>query len=222
MEYNKIYNDMKIILSGCNHISDAMCIGDKYIEKYPEYKDFILNIINGKKYINSMSINELHTLIADMNLITFKEDILDLIESLIERRNINNIYKRTLLKFCDLKVPCPYSKPLKIDNKIIVEKKKCPHCGHIVCVPENTNYIICGYTDTKNGYDLKGCGRDWCFKCEKILCKLWEQDSLFLEMNRYHTKDCCKKHSIKNNKNYEKDYCHCVNKFVDRNNTLFC
>ena len=61
--------------------------------------------------------------------------------------------------------------------------------------------------NTKNGYDLKGCGRDWCFKCEKILCKLWEQDSLFLEMNRYHTKDCCKKHSIKNNKNYEKDYC---------------
>ena len=221
MEYNKIYNELKIILLGCSHISDAMDIGNIYIEKYPDYKSFILNIINGKKYNNSISMKEFNSIINDIKILIFKEEINELVDSLVERRNISDIHKKTLLKFCDLKVHRPYSKLSIEENKIILIKKKCPHCGHYNICPENTTYTICGYADKKNGYDLKGCGKDWCFKCEKKLCKLWEKDSLFLQMNRQHNNECCKLHAEKNNEDYENDYCQCINKFVDRNNTLF-
>ena len=97
MEYNKIYNELKIILLGCSHISDAMDVGNIYIEKYPDYKSFILNIINGKKYNNSISIKEFNSIINDIKILIFKEEITELVDSLVERRNISDIHKKTLL-----------------------------------------------------------------------------------------------------------------------------
>lgn len=97
-------------------------------------------------------------------------------------------------------------------NHII--KKSCPHCNNNVESDSNTEYIICGYDEY--GYDWKGCGNDWCFKCGKKLCKSWFLNELFNINNRYHNNKCCYKHSIKQNNNYMQDYCHCVNLHVLR------
>ena len=48
-EINDIYKNLKVMLSGCKHISDAYDIGNLFIKKYPQHKNPINSIINGKK-----------------------------------------------------------------------------------------------------------------------------------------------------------------------------
>ena len=102
------------------------------------------------------------------------------------------------------------------------ETKKCPHCGYNITDKYNRAYIICGYNDEKKGYDWNGCGKDWCFRCEKILCKSWETHALHLEMNRSHNDECCSKHAKENNNKYPDDYCQCRNINITRtSNDIF-
>lgn len=90
----------------------------------------------------------------------------------------------------------------------------CPHCGHSR-IKSDQEYIICGYTSS--GYDWHGCNRDWCGICCKKLCKKWDEDNLFLPINRYHDGNCCKIHSEKTNCSYIDEYCQCSkNNFVKR------
>lgn len=110
---------------------------------------------------------------------------------------------------------------LMIQNSINVrirknmEKKQCPHCRKIYHVPNNVDYIICGFTNNKHDWD--GCGNDWCSYCEKKLCKSWYRDELTKIENRYHNNKCCRKHSQLNMQNiYPDDYCQCYNKHVNR------
>ena len=85
--------------------------------------------------------------------------------------------------------------------------KKCPHCFHILNMPATTQYVICGYHNSTYGYDWNGCGRDWCFHCNKMLCKRWETNNLHLQMNRHHDDECCLIHAQENNYKYPDDYC---------------
>lgn len=217
---NKIYNELRVILSGCKHISDATEIAIMYKSRYPEYEKLITGLINGKVYENTMSIKNIHSVLIDISLQTYKEDVLDLIDNICDGRIISEPQKRSFLRLSKLKILKPISKVIDIAKKTKVEyeKKECPHCGHICVAPKGTEYIICGYTDPHKGYDMKGCGRDWCFSCGKILCKTWDKNTLFLESNRYHDGDCCMDHAKKHGKMYNKDYCHCINTNVNRDN----
>jgi hypothetical protein len=223
MDINKLHCELKIILSGCRHISDAYDICNMYINKYPDYKDFIMNYANGGTYENTMSIKDINNAINDIYNLTYKEDVMDLLDKICERRTIDTIQNRTFLRLGKAKLvkpfdPNPPDHHKKSTNFI---HKECPHCKNICVAEENTDYIICGYTDTHKGYDMKGCGRDWCFKCAKILCKSWDKDTLFLEMNRYHNSECCEAHAKAHKLDYENDYCHCINQHVDRKNLIY-
>ena len=43
----------------------------------------------------------------------------------------------------------------------------------------NIEYVICGYINSNKGYDWNGCGKDWCAKCNKMLCKSWDLNQLW-------------------------------------------
>lgn len=222
-DINYIYNSLKVLLSGCKHISDAYEISELFINEYPAHKKLIKSIIHGKVYENTMSIKNIHGTITDISLLTYKEDVIDLIDNICDGRSISEPQKRSFLRLGKMKIIKPFSchNDEKKQDKIELEKKKCPHCGHICIAQEGTEYIVCGYSDPQKGFDFQGCGRDWCFKCGKILCKIWEQDSLFLEMNRHHNGECCVNHAKKNGKNYTLDYCQCINHHVNRNNIAY-
>jgi len=105
----------------------------------------------------------------------------------------------------------------------LFDKILCPHCGDITTIFKDFGYIICGYANhlmnyNNEGFDKKGCGKDWCTICSKILCKTWGDDMLYVINNRKHNSTCCYEHSLKNNLNYNLDYCHCNNEFVTRIN----
>jgi hypothetical protein len=87
--------------------------------------------------------------------------------------------------------------------------KKCPHCGHINENARESNYIVCGYGF--DGFDWKGCGKDWCFRCEKKLCKKWDTDALYVMSNRKHNYYCCKSYCDKNNDDLN-EYYKCITK----------
>jgi hypothetical protein len=94
--------------------------------------------------------------------------------------------------------------------------KYCPHCSEKYISSESTTHVICGYNDSHNGYNWTGCQKDWCFTCGKKLCKSWNENKLYLEPNRIHNSECCKQHAINNGESYN-NYCHCNNKYVNRN-----
>ena len=94
--------------------------------------------------------------------------------------------------------------------------KQCPHCLKNCTLSSDSEYTICGYINSKTGYDLVGCGKDWCFKCGKMLCKKWDIDQLFLAPNKHHDSECCKQHAKDNGRIYEIEYCQCINSNVTR------
>lgn len=85
--------------------------------------------------------------------------------------------------------------------------KFCPHCNQKFVNYTGETYVICGYTGNPRGYDWTGCKRDWCYKCNKKLCKVWDINELYDERNRVHT-TCCKKYSRKNKIPLE-EFCSC-------------
>lgn len=219
----KIHKDLKILLSGCKHVLDGHNIGTMFVKQYPMYDNFITNIVNGKIYENSTSIAHIRETIIDISMLKYKEEVIDLIDNICNGRTINEIQKRAFLRLSKMKIMKPFTLSNKIDSlaNAELEKKKCPHCGNLCTAHKNSEYIICGYSDSQKGYDFQGCGRDWCFKCEKILCKIWNQDTLFLELNRNHNSHCCEEHAEKYNKKYPEDYCQCINQYVNRNGIPF-
>jgi len=93
-------------------------------------------------------------------------------------------------------------------------KRSCPHCGKYFITYEDRDYVICG--NTKKGFDSKGCGGDWCFQCGKKLCKNWYRDELFDTRNRYHNKNCCESSALTKGDDFNREYCQCINKYVNR------
>jgi len=219
----KIHRDLKVLLSGCKHVLDGHHIGTMFKTRYPHHEAFINSIVNGKIYENTMSIAHIRETIIDISLLKYKEDVIDLMDNICNGRLINDIQKRTFLRLGRVKIMKPFVQSEKNNSGEIIElvKKNCPHCGNLCCAQHNSEYIICGYSDSQKGYDYHGCGRDWCFKCGKILCKSWNHDTLFLELNRYHNSGCCEEHADTHNKKYPEDYCQCINQHVNRNGILF-
>jgi hypothetical protein len=206
------YREFKYIISGCRTLFDAIYFGDLYTKRHPEMKELVNNIINGKRYEKILCFKNMKMLSEKILEEKYREDAEDLINyNAIDKTDLTQI--KTLMRLARNKPSKPYEIK-KINPKLI--DKRCPHCSKINTYDMNKSYIICGYTDDHVGYDWHGCGKDWCFKCDKMLCKTWDKNSLFITANRYHNSECCKKHAKENNKNYIEEYCQCNNTNVNR------
>ena len=216
--HKDIYNQLKAILDGCDTIQDAIPFCNNYAERYPHMKSMIFSYTNGRSYLDTVDIMTKQNMLGDINLYETRDDALALLSKLVDRTS-DDVYKKTLERIAHKK----HFK--KIENKSVDTithiSKKCPHCSHVLNMPENTSYVICGYKQNQ-AYDWNGCCKDWCFHCNKMLCKRWEVDSLHLLMNRTHDDECCLKHSKNNGYRYPEDYCQCNNINIHRehNNIL--
>ncbi|CAH6421301.1 Hypothetical protein KVN_LOCUS216 [uncultured virus] len=164
-------------------------------EKFKMYLDIFENI---KYYHDAIE------LLKEFSLLTNDKAQLNTLEKLISKKPLNENNILNLLK----------NDVIPDDNykKIM---KNCPHCDNIIFEFENMDYIICGYSN--KGFDWKGCGYDWCFKCGKKLCKNWNLNELFNKFNRFHNNKCCKMHANKIGNKYPTEYCQCDNNHVRRN-----
>lgn len=180
-------------------------------------KNEAYKIINELPYKNKL---QLSTFIRIAN--SKQEDIIETksVDSNISSSNSNVMYVHC--KDCNYVHNCikqnSYFYENKIDNPFLNSlfnidenhiTKHCPHCDNSCKGTIETAYIICGYDDHLNGFNWKGCGRDWCFVCGKKLCKQWNENELYTDEQRNHNKECCKRIAKKNNENYEENYCQC-------------
>lgn len=207
---NTKYIEFKHILSGCRTILDAHFFAELFLKKYPDMRAIVYSMINGKRYDNVLDFRTMKSLLVYLSEYDGHDEI--------NKNTIDNTQLQTFIRATKNKpyqlIPHPISTP---PNPIKTQaSKKCPHCDHLCTVDIATTYIICGYHDTHTGYDWKGCGHDWCFKCGKCLCKTWDSNFLFLCLNRHHDNNCCKLHAKEHDKIYPNEYCQCSNKYVQR------
>lgn len=213
------YTEFSYILSGCRTILDAYYFGEKYSKANPEMKSVISSMVNGKRYEQVLDLRTMISVIELISNVQYKDDADKIIER-YEKQTNDVIQLKTLKKLTKYKLTRPKEKKeLNVCNlidNIELITKQCPHCGHNCEAPINSEYVICGCTDFHKGWDWIGCKKDWCFKCGKMLCKSWEPNQLYVELNRHHDCECCKNHAKINNKNYPEDYCQCFNENISR------
>jgi hypothetical protein len=209
------YNKLKYNILGSKTKEDAYFILDKYKSDTKCY-NLMVSIINSRKYDHALDIRAMKKYIQDISSQKYKEDAYELISQImLQTSDIAQI--KTFMRIADMKNSKPQyisMRELKQRSKQNCIVKKCPHCGYKRSMPRDTTYVVCGYVDS--GYDWEGCGKDWCFKCGKMLCKNWEHDQLYLPTNRFHDSKCCRKHSILNGHKYPEDYCRCNSAFIIR------
>lgn len=215
---NDVYAQLKQIFDGCDTILDALPFCNMYAEKFPHMKSMINSYTNGRTYRDNVDIKTKQSMMNDVNLCDTRDNALNTISKILERTN-DEVYKKALERIAlrkhhrgDHKIHAGNTSDINNVNK------KCPHCSHVLNMPENTNYVICGYHNQNIGYDWNGCGKDWCFHCCKMLCKSWIPDLLNLKMNRVHDDECCSKHAIENGFKYPDNYCQCNHINIRRNN----
>lgn len=225
IDKNKYY-EFSHVLSGCRTILDSYYFAEKYSKTNPETKTLVTSMINGKKYHNVLDFKTMKSIIETLDDIKYKDEADKIINEYMES-TIDPVQLKTLLRITKSKILRPlcnsnnynYNDIYHISKNNVEPElitKSCPHCNRYCIAPIDTEYIICGYNNTKTGYDLVGCGKDWCFKCGKILCKKWDLHKLFLEINKSHNDECCKQHAKNNNKIYPDNYCQCYNLHVQR------
>lgn len=217
------YNEFKHILLGCKNSLDANYFADAYIKKNPEVRKLIIGMVNGKKYTCCKDFRLMQKIMKECNNCEYYEDAINVIKEYFpnKEKDTNNVQYRTLMRIAESKKHINFNensaKTLFMrKNKPGIITKNCPHCSKPYTGNNETTYVICGYHDTQYGYDWKGCGNDWCFSCGKMLCKSWDENKLFVEPNRIHNGECCKRHAQTHKKIYMEDYCHCNNKYVIR------
>ena len=206
---NTKYIEFKHILSGCRTISDAHFFAELFLKHNPNMRTIVYSMINGKRYDPILDFRTMKSLTVYMSECDGHEEI--------DKRTNDTTQMQTFIR-------ATKDKTLQHNDQIFefetinhnITTKNCPHCDHPCYSCIDTTYIICGYHDTHTGYDWKGCGRDWCFKCGRCLCKTWDSNLLFSPLNRYHDKDCCHKHAIEHNKQYPNEYCQCSSEYVRR------
>lgn len=212
------YNKLKYNIIGSITKRDAYTLIERYNLDQKCY-NLMISVINSKKYDTVLDYETMKKYIKDIVNVKYREEAFDLLNKIIiQTSDIAQI--KTLTRVAELKQPKPQFisiidiKQRNKENTII---KYCPHCGYKCMMPKNTIYVICGYGES--GYDWEGCEKDWCFKCNKMLCKNWKQHELYLPTNRFHDSKCCKKHASLLGYKYPEDYCRCTNSFVSRDNS---
>ena len=212
MNNNIFYKKIKSISSGCKTLDDALFICNNNDLNKME-KEILFSILHSKKYNNDiLDIKSMFKYINEINEYKYKEDSYEFIDKISKKTN-DPAQIKTFQRIANMKPNRPqYITITEIRKRNIMIPKKCPHCNHICYGTDDTTYLICGYT--QSGYDWEGCGKDWCFKCGKILCKSWDNDQLYLPINRVHDKTCCKKHAKNNKKKFPDDYCQCNSNYI--------
>ncbi len=207
----------KLLFNGFTNINDINKMSE-LLNLTNEEKTILFNYFNTLNLPKSIPYDEFINLINELLKLKYREDVLEYLYK-ISYKTTDKIQINTIIKIANSKESKPNYLSLndiKLKNKNKILKKKCPHCSHENIINEYDDYIICGYNNLHDGYDWEGCGKDWCFKCGKKLCKKWNEDDLFIEKNRFHNNECCLIHSKKNELNYYNDYCHCIEYYVNR------
>jgi len=211
MENYKILSEHKNNLNNASNFEEATILLQNTLTLTTnEIEKILLNsIINKNKYDKKMDLEKFIIYSNVLELVYYYDDA----EKIINDIEINIKDIPQLNSFKRIIKNKPHKQLLEKDNIIIT--KNCPHCNRKNYGFISTPYVICGY-NTK-GYDWKGCGKDWCLKCGKKLCKNWSNDYLFNYLNRYHDSKCCKNYSSKFECKYPDDFCGCITEFVNRN-----
>ena len=231
-DINDIITRFKKILEGCCTIVDAMYFRDIYSQKYPFLNIILRSLVSSKKYPENMDTKTKQTLLQDIHKSPDRLSSHQIYSKNLDGKNGDYCLRRAIERMINSKKYeyhiTTRKKMLSMDPSLLSTKifKSCPHCGHNMCMNPDTDYVICGYGNSKQGFDWTGCSKDWCFKCGKMLCKHWDNHHLYLHMNRIHDHECCKKYTIMNNKNlskdspnylnYPEDFCQCDNNYVNR------
>lgn len=214
--FEEIYKLFSNILCGCKTMLDAIYFAEKLIKNNEEYRDLLIGMIHAKKYDKVLDYRTLAHTLNELNDIEYREDIDDFIDKNLKNNvdltQLNSILRISKIKSIKTKINKDKNK-VKLSDNLFISKndmliknlssdqliqKTCPHCNINSAIPKDRNYIICGYL-YDNIYDWLGCGKDWCNKCNKMLCKSWNEDNLNDENNRLHNKECCNDYAIKNN-----------------------
>ena len=170
----------------------------------PQYQYIMKSIIDGKIYNKSLDTITFYKILVFLNNIQYRDEC-DKYVNVIYQKTDDIIQKKIIDKIIDNK------KFSNLNKKSITINitKNCPHCNKPYTKIHDSDYVICGFYD--KGYNPNGCGKDWCFKCEKILCKTWYKHQLFNYNNRHHNGICCKRHATIKHENYN-NYCNCIYK----------
>lgn len=212
------YLEFKHILSGCRTILDGYYFAEMYIKKNPEMDVMVKSMVNGKKYESILDFKTMKSTLETLDGFQYREDADKLVDINLPKTCDSN-QKKSIKRIMMYKPTRPIIHKIDMIEHVT---KACPHCNHQCSMPITTTYAICGYSNNRTGYDRKGCNKDWCFTCGKMLCKEWVPDQLFLEHNRFHDEKCCLTHAQENNNIYAGKYCMCINGHVNRlNNKLF-
>lgn len=166
-------------------------------------RSLLNSLVCDTRYTKTMDHSRFIVYLNVLNTITYYEDALTIIEDIGSK--INDPIQLNILNII---INTKSKKHNKVDH-FVIKKKDCPHCGRSSYCKSNEQYVICGYTSNR-GFDWRGCGRDWCFKCGKKLCKHWSIDELFNKSNRIHDDKCCKSYANRHNDIYHDNYCSCV------------
>ena len=175
-------------------------VDDDHIELLKTY-------IDKKRYIKKIDHEQFMLYLEILDGICFKNDAMFVIND-IKGLTDDPVQLRTVDRILRHK-----QKKLITDNNKFVTKT-CPHCSKKSTCLEDTVYVVCGYG--VRGFDWKGCGRDWCFQCEKKLCKSWNIDMLYNPYNRLHNHKCCKIYAHKSSDDYKNNFCFCNSDNVKR------
>lgn len=195
-----IMDKYKFIFCGIFTLNDALYFHKKLENNISEQSHVIIGkLLLTKKY--NPSAHDYTTFINILNKVNdckYREESEELCGFLYNK--IDKCQLSTLNRLCS-------NKPRRPKYICAAQNKKfCPHCNISVLCHPLTRYVICGYSN--NGCDWEGCGNDWCFICEKKLCKNWFKNNLFVFENRIHNNNCCKLYANKMNMDYN-DFCHC-------------
>lgn len=232
IDENKYY-EIKSILSGCRNITDAKYLIKLYLKNNSESKKLAYSLLYGKIYDDSNNFNTFFELMNNINDSDNYEYCTKIINDFYPNKNCNSLQIKTLTKILNKKNIIKNNETntyqtdglnnfLNLTNNKNNKKtkhndivKNCPHCSKQYIGYDGLTHVICGYHNQHYGYDWKGCMKDWCFTCGKKLCKSWNENKLYLEINRIHDSECCKKYASNNCELYE-NYCQCNNKYVKR------
>lgn len=210
------YIEFSHVLSGCRTITDAYSFAEVYIKHNPEMAILVYSMVNGKRYEQILDFKTVKKSLEVLTNLPTKDEGVEYSEN--QTKQTTDITQKKMFVRVLKNKPIETNSHIKIhENTDVMITKKCPHCGNNCNSSMLSTYVICGYTNNHTGYDWKGCGKDWCFSCGKKLCKSWEINELFVEKNRYHDKNCCKKCSVVTGVDYISKYCQCNNKNVNRN-----
>lgn len=193
---------MNTLFEGCDSIIDAKNYSSLLCRLYPENKETIESYRDSFAYNDNIDLSSKLYAITSLANTSTKKDA-EILFDTFKTKTTDKILVRVMRKMVTSKRDIKRN----IDNRIV---KKCPHCGISTKLNKNETYVICGYTSSKRGYNMKGCGNDWCFKCNKRLCKNWNTHTLSVESNRKHDSECCRIDAEDKGLEYDVEYCHCL------------